>query len=187
MPRSLPPSLWWNSFWPHAVTSITLRLCACFSSFFFFFFSHLSSDTSLPVESSGSGEQGPLRVKGVIRLISTSQSSSVNVQRCLLRVATAGPRHFRWQFHTEVFVYARSMSLLGRGMWMEWSFFLFMCSVPLVVVPCEERRARRPLAHTRSTKAAASQIALLIQSWRTLFIHYLFPGSAIVAGHCEER
>lgn len=37
------------------------------------------------------------------------------------------------------------------------------------------------------TKAAASQIALLIQSQRTLFIHYLFSGCAIVAEHYKER
>lgn len=42
------------------------------------------------------------------------------------------------------------------------------------------QRHTRLLKHAQ-TKAAASQIALLFQSQRTLFIHYLFSGCAIVA------
>lgn len=69
---------------------------------------------------------------------------------------------------------------------------LFVHSNPPVVVSIESvRKTQVPSfiythAHTH-TKAAASQIALLTRSQRTLFIHYLFSGSSIVAGHCEER
>ncbi len=51
---------------------------------------------------------------------------------------------------------------------------------------CICETSSRPFAHAH-TKGAASQIAPLIQSQRTLFIHYLFSGCAIVAGHCVER
>lgn len=86
---------------------------------------------------------------------------------------TSGDNFKTFSGFIEAFAYARSMEL-----------FLFVRSVPLFHARRDEQEGR---SLTRSTKATASQIALLVQSQRTLFIHYLFPGSAIVAGHCKER
>lgn len=141
MPRSLPPSLWWNSFWPHAGTSITPVLCAFFSSF---------SPTWALIR------------HNLWRAVEVAKSGPSESKGCDLS----------------------DFPPLSQVVWMYKELFLFVRSIPQFHARRDEQEGR---SLTRSTKATASQIALLIQSRRTLFIHYLFPGSAIIAGHCQER
>lgn len=78
----------------------------------------------------------------------------------------------------EVFFYMKLM------FYQEKNAALFVHSIGFSV--SSARQAEGHSFMQARTKATASQIALFIQSQRTLFIHYLFSGSAIVAGHCEE-